>query len=81
MSDIYQFHVKGHLDQSWSAWLGDVAIHPQDDGTTLFTHMIPDQSALYGVLFKLANTGVALIALQRITNDEALRLANHIEQP
>ena len=80
MSDIYQFHVQGHLDQSWSLWLGDVSIQRQDDGTTLFTHVIPDQSALYGVLFKLANTGVALIAVQRISDADSLKLAEQREQ-
>ena len=66
MSDRYRFHVEGHLDDTWSDWLGDILIQHQHDGTTMFTQVIPDQSALYGVLFKLANTGVSLIAVQRI---------------
>jgi hypothetical protein len=67
MSHIYQFHVEGHLDQTWSAWLGDVLVQQQHDGTTLLTQTIPDQSALYGVLFKLNNIGLSLIAVQRIS--------------
>jgi uncharacterized protein (TIGR02246 family) len=68
MSEIYRFHVEGHLDHTWSIWLGDVLIQHQPDGTTVFTKTIPDQAALYGVLFKLENTGVALIAVERTTS-------------
>lgn len=70
MSDIYRFHVEGHLDHTWSAWLGEAPIQHQSDGTTLFTQAIRDQSALYGVLLKLSNIGVALIAVQRTTLQE-----------
>lgn len=77
MSDMYQFQVEGHLDHTWSAWLGDVPIQHQQDGTTLFTHEIPDQSALYGVLFTLSNTGVALIAVRRITVQEETRMTHN----
>jgi uncharacterized protein (TIGR02246 family) len=75
MNDTYQFHVEGHLDATWSVWLGDVPIQHQHDGTTLFTQAVPDQSALYGVLFKLSNTGVSLIALQRIPLQEEPTMA------
>ncbi len=71
MSDRYQFHIEGHLDHTWSAWLGDVIIEQQADGTTLFTQALPDQSALYGVLVKLSNVGVSLIAVQRMTDQES----------
>ena len=72
MSDIYRFHVEGHLDHTWSVWLGEVPIWHQQDGTTMFTQVLPDQSALYGVLFKLSNTGVSLIAVQRITEETTM---------
>jgi uncharacterized protein (TIGR02246 family) len=70
MSDTYRFHVEGHLDHTWSVWLGDVLMQHQHDGTTTFTEALPDQSALYGVLFKLVSTGVSLVAVQRLTLPE-----------
>jgi uncharacterized protein (TIGR02246 family) len=76
MSNIYRFQVEGHLDHSWSVWLGDVPLLHQHDGTTLFTQALPDQSALYGLLFKLLNTGVALIAMQRMTLQEETTVTN-----
>ena len=72
MSNVYRFHVEGHLDHTWAVWLGDVSIQHQNDGTTVFTQALPDQSALYGVLFKLSNTGVSLIAVQRITEETTM---------
>jgi uncharacterized protein (TIGR02246 family) len=72
MSDIYRFHVEGHLDHTWLAWLGDVIIQRHHDGTTMFTQALPDQSALYGVLFKLSNTGVSLIEVQRMTKETTM---------
>ena len=69
MSDRYQFHIEGHLDHTWSVWLGDALVQQQHDGTTLFTQVLRDQSALYGVLLKLSNSGVSLIAVQRMNDD------------
>jgi uncharacterized protein (TIGR02246 family) len=76
MSGIYQFHVQGHLDRAWSAWLGDVPIQHRNDGTTMFTQALQDQSALYGLLLKLLNTGVSLIAMQRMTLQEETTVTN-----
>lgn len=77
MSDRYQFLIEGHLDDTWSAWLGDVPLQHQPDGTTLFTQALRDQSALYGLLFKLLNTGVSLIAMQRMTLQEETTVTNN----
>ena len=79
MSERYQFHIEGHLDRTWSAWLGDAIVCQQPDGTTLFTQVLSDQSALYGVLLKLSNMGVSLIAVQRITDKQAVCCANRAE--
>ena len=35
MGDTYRIRVKGHLDDRWSDWLGGLAIHLQEDGTTV----------------------------------------------
>ena len=76
MSDHYQFQVEGHLDHAWASWLGDVPIQHQQDGTTLFTQVLPDQSALYGLLLRLLNTGVSLVAVQRMTLQEETTVIN-----
>lgn len=70
MGYLYQFHVEGHLDQTWSAWLGTAPMRHRSDGTTTFIHAIADRAALCGVLLRLCNTGVGLIAARRVTGSE-----------
>ena len=33
----YEFRVEGHLDDHWSAWLGDLTIARHHDGTSTLT--------------------------------------------
>ena len=63
---IYQIRVKGHLDGSWSEWLGGLAIAHHPDGTTALTGPIADQSALYGLLVKIRDLGLPLISVNHI---------------
>jgi len=65
----YEIKVAGHLDQHWSEWLGGLAI-AHDDGHTLLTGFIPDQSALYGILGQISNLGLTLISLKSSEKDE-----------
>jgi RimJ/RimL family protein N-acetyltransferase len=60
----YEVRVDGHLDDHWSAWLGDLTLVRQDDGTTLLTGPITDQAQLHGVLAAVRDLGVPLLALQ-----------------
>lgn len=64
---FYEIRVEGHLDAEWSEWLGGVEIAPQEDGSSLLTGPVVDQSALYGLLLKLHDLGLWLISLQRVS--------------
>ena len=56
--------VKGRMDKQWSDWLGGLTIaHTEEDGTVL-TGPVIDQSALYGLLTKLRDLGVPLLAVR-----------------
>lgn len=59
----YTIRVDGHLDDHWSAWLGDLDITRDGDGTTSLTGPIADQTQLHGVLAALRDIGVVLIDL------------------
>jgi hypothetical protein len=58
--------VLGQLDRRWSSWFDGLKVLPQTDGTTLLTGVIRDQSALHGILMKIRDLGLTLIAVQRI---------------
>jgi hypothetical protein len=59
----YIIRVKGHLDAFWQEWFEYLAITHDGDGTTLLVGYIKDQAALYGVLIKLRDLGLTLLAV------------------
>ena len=61
----YEFRVEGHLDDHWSAWLGELDLTREADGTTTVIVSVIDQAQLYGVLAGLRDIGVVLIELRR----------------
>jgi hypothetical protein len=60
----YQLRIAGHLDQHWSAWLGNLDLAHEEDGTTSLTGPITDQAELHGLLTKIRDLGVTLISLR-----------------
>lgn len=63
---VYEITVRGHLDDHWAAWLGGVTLTHHDDGTTTLTGPLVDQADLHGVLAKLRDGCVTLVALSPI---------------
>ena len=61
----YAIRVDGHLDDHWSAWLGELDLTREADGTTTVTVPVADQAQLHGVLARLRDLGVVLIDLRR----------------
>ena len=60
----YAIRVDGHLDDHWSAWLGDLDMIRDIDGTTTITASIADQAQLHGVLAGLRDIGAVIIELR-----------------
>jgi hypothetical protein len=67
----YEFQVDGHLDDHWSAWLGDVTLTRQAGGTTTFSVPVVDQAQLHGVLARLRDMGAVLLSVRAVTQVEA----------
>ena len=53
----YELRVAGHLDDHWSARLGDLTLTRNRDGTTTLTGPIADQAQLHGVLAAVRDLG------------------------
>ena len=64
--EVYQIIVKGHLDSEWSDWFDGLTITQVDNGETIFSGPIVDQTALHGVLIKIRDLGLPLLSLMRI---------------
>jgi hypothetical protein len=58
-----EIRVKNHLDPHWSEWLECLNIDHTEENQTVLTGTVPDESALYGVLTKLRNLGLALVSV------------------
>lgn len=66
MGDIYEIRLKEHLDDCWAKRFDDFALSHDDDGTTLLVGPVPDQAALYGLLMRVRDLGLTLMAVVRI---------------
>jgi hypothetical protein len=62
----YEIRVAGHLDDHWSATLGDLTLVRLDDGTTSLAGSLVDQAQLHGVLARLRDLGVPLLTLRTL---------------
>lgn len=61
----YIIKVKNHLDSNWERWFEGMTITHIDDGVTMLSGDVVDQSALYGLLEKLHNLNLSLILVQK----------------
>ena len=62
---LFEIHVKGQLDKSWSEGLGGMEIELANDGEMILTGNIGDQAALMGILNKLYNLNLTIISLRK----------------
>lgn len=67
---IYEIRVKGHLDQHWSLWFDGLNISHDDDGNTVLRGTLVDEAALHGVLMKVRDLALPLLAVSRDDRDE-----------
>ena len=71
MPAVYQITVKGHLDSQWSAWFDNMLISNEANGEAVLRGPLADQSALYGVLAKIRNLGLPLLAVTLVATDQS----------
>jgi hypothetical protein len=61
----YQIQVRGTLDPRWSIWFDQLAITHDAEGNTLLAGPVNDQAALYGLINRLRDLGLTLLAVAR----------------
>lgn len=64
----YEVRVEGVLDDRWSEWFG-LRIQTEG-GETVLSGTLPDQAALRGVLDKVCDLGLSVIAVRRLPPGE-----------
>ena len=67
----YEIRVQGHLDQRWSAWFDGLTMTYDSDDNTVLRGPLVDEAALHGVLIKVRDLALPLLAVNRIAANEA----------
>ena len=61
----YRIRLKGHLNQKWSDWFGQMVISTEGSDTIL-TGSVADQAALHGLLNRIRDLNLALLSVECI---------------
>src|SRR5919205_806457 len=67
----YEIRLKGHLDARWTDWFEGLSFTHASDGTTILAGSVVDQAALYGILRKVRDLGLPLIAINQVDSKQA----------
>ena len=68
---IYHIRIKGHLGPQWMDWFEAVTLTLEANSETLLTCPVVDQAALHGLLRKVRDLGMPLLAVIRIEPGQA----------
>ncbi len=66
----YEIRVLGALDARWSAWFAGLDVSSNAVGETTLRGPLRDQAALHGVLARVRDLGLSLVAVRRLDCDE-----------
>ncbi len=69
----YEIRVQGHLAEQWAVCFGPFTIQNQDNGECLISGPVPDQAALHGILARVRDLGLTLVALERLEENDGGR--------
>ncbi|WP_284981709.1 DUF4386 domain-containing protein [Arthrobacter sp. efr-133-TYG-118] len=72
----YEVRVKGHLDSRWAAWFEGLSLTNEHDGTTVIRTRNVDQAALHGLLQKLQDLALPLLAITQIGTTDSQPASN-----
>lgn len=70
MLTYYDIRLKGHLDDHWSAWFDNLTIRNEANGEMVLHGPLADQAALHGVLIRIRDLGLPLLAISAVETGE-----------
>ena len=63
---IYQIRIKEQLADTWADWFNPLVIQHEANGEATLTGPVRDQAELLGLLLKVGNLNLTLIAVNRV---------------
>jgi hypothetical protein len=63
MAEYYEIRLKGLLDPHWSEWFAGLQLAHLEGDVTLLSGMLPDQSAVHGLLERIRDLNLTLISV------------------
>jgi hypothetical protein len=75
----YEIRLKGHLDAQWADQFENMSFTHASDGTTILAGPVVDQAALYGLLRKVRDLGLPLIAVNQVDPKQANRPDGNVD--
>lgn len=64
MEGQVEIRVKGHIDEDWSEWFDGYELTHQENNETTLTGPFHDQTALYSLISRLRDLGLALVSVR-----------------
>ena len=68
---IYAIRIAGHLGAEWAEWFDGLTITQEVNGDTLLTGVVADQAALHGLLRRVRDLGLTLLAVNLIVEERS----------
>jgi hypothetical protein len=65
-SIVYQIRIQEQLDDQWAEWFDPLVIQHRASGETTLTGPVRDQAELFGLLLKVQNLNLTLVAVNWI---------------
>lgn len=69
MANMYHIRVKDQIAEHWAAWFDGLEITTAN-GESLLSGSLPDQAALFGVLSRIRDLGLTLLAVENLSGDD-----------
>jgi hypothetical protein len=65
---VYQIRINRHLDESWFDWFSPLVIVNEPKGEATLTGPIRDQAELHGLLDRIFDLNLTLLAVNQIAD-------------
>ena len=70
---IYHIRVAEQLGDQWEEWFSPLIIYHEANGNTMLSGPIRDQGELHGILIKVRDLNLTLLAVNRVEGASLLR--------